>query len=115
MFRFHTAKPFFASSGSLAAVSAGLMLALTLPLKAQSTPPAAAPDVIVFTNGDQLTGKLVREVGGTVTFHSDVAGDITVKWEKIKSIHAPEQFAAIQQGQHVNRKTADGAVSVGTV
>ncbi len=47
---------------------------------------APAPDVIIFTNGDQLTGKLLREVDGSVTFHSDIAGDVTVTWDKIKSI-----------------------------
>jgi len=90
-------------------------LTFALSLQAQSAPTAASPDVIVFTNGDQLTGKLVREVGGTVNFHSDVAGDITVAWDKIKSIHASEKFAAIQQGQHVTRKTADGEIAVGSL
>ena len=71
------------------------------------TSAAPAPDVIIFTNGDQLTGKLLREVGGSVTFHSDIAGDVTVTWDKIKSIHSSQQFAVIQQGQHVTRKTPD--------
>jgi hypothetical protein len=96
-----------------AAVSTLVGLAFTSSLHAQSAPTAASTDVIVFTNGDQLTGKLVREVAGTVTFHSEVAGDITVKWEKIKSIHTSEQFAAIQEGQHVTRKTADADIAVG--
>ena len=69
-------------------------------------PQRRAPDVIIFTNGDQLTGKLLREVNGSVTFHSDIAGDVTVTWDKIKSIHSSQQFAVIQQGQHVTRKTA---------
>ena len=84
----------------------GVTLGLTfaLPGHAQSAPAAAAPapDVIIFTNGDQLTGKLLREVGGSVTFHSDIAGDVTVTWDKIKSIHTSQQFAVIQQGQHVD-------------
>ena len=56
----------------VAGVTLGLTLAL--PGHAQSAPAksaAPAPDVIIFTNGDQLTGKLLREVGGSVTFHSD--------------------------------------------
>ena len=81
------------------------------------TPAAAAPapDVIVFTNGDQLTGKLLREVGGSVVFHSDIAGDVTVTWDKIKSIHTAQQFAVIQQGQHVTRKTADADIAQGNM
>ncbi len=98
----------------------GVTLGLTfaLPGHAQSAPAksaAPAPDVIIFTNGDQLTGKLLREVGGSVTFHSDIAGDVTVTWDKIKSIHSSQQFAVVQQGQHVSRKTADADIAQGAV
>ena len=98
----------------------GVTLGFTfaLPGHAQSAPAksaAPAPDVIIFTNGDQLTGKLLREVAGSVTFHSDIAGDVTVTWDKIKSIHSSQQFAVIQQGQHVTRKTADADVAQGVV
>ncbi len=95
---------------------AALGLAFAVPMYAQApAAPAPGTDVIVFTNGDQLTGKLVREVSGSVIFHSDVAGDITVTWDKIKSIKTPQQFAVIQQGQHVTRKTADADVVQGNV
>ena len=76
---------------------------------------APAPDVIFFTNGDQLTGKLLREIGGSVTFHSDIAGDVIVSWDKIKSIRSSQKFAVIQQGQHVTRKTPDADVAQGSV
>ena len=93
---------------------ATLLLPFALPLQAQ-TAPAAAPDVILFTNGDQLTGKLLREVDGKVTFHSDIAGDVTVTWDKIKSIKSGQNFAVVQQGQHVTRKTADADIAKGAV
>jgi hypothetical protein len=98
-------------------LSAVLGLGFALPVQAQSGPaaPAAAPDVIFFTNGDQLTGKLLREIDGSVTFHSDIAGDVTVTWDKIKSIKSGQQFAVIQQGQHVTRKTPNGAIAQGAV
>jgi hypothetical protein len=77
----------------------------------------AAPvaDVLVLTNGDQLTGKLLGEANGTVTFHSDMAGDLTFTWDKIKSIRTSQKFAVIEQGQHITRKTADSSVAQGTV
>jgi hypothetical protein len=93
---------------------AALVLPFALPLQGQ-TAPAAAPDVILFTNGDQLTGKLLREVNGSVTFHSDIAGDVTVTWDKIKSIKSGQNFAVVQQGQHVTRKTADADIAKGAV
>jgi Protein of unknown function, DUF481 len=96
------------------ALPAMLSLVLAVPGYAQ-TPPAPAPDVITFTNGDQLTGKLLSEVAGSVTFHSDIAGDVTVTWDKIKSIHTSQQFAVVQQGQRVTRKTADTDIAHGPI
>jgi hypothetical protein len=102
-------------------LSATLGLTFALPLQAQTAAAASPPDVIVFTNGDQLTGKLLRVVDGTVTFHSDIVGadgkglDVTVKWDKIKSIHSSQQFAVVQQGQHVTRKTAATDIAQGVV
>jgi hypothetical protein len=110
--------PILKNAGGLFArallASSPLLVGFALPMHAQ-TPAAPAPDVIVFTNGDQLTGKLLREVAGSVTFHSDIAGDVTVTWDKVKTIHSSQKFAVIQEGQHVSRKTPDTEVPQGTV
>jgi hypothetical protein len=109
-------------SGALSLVVLALMF--TFPLHAanagdgagQASPaPAPAPDVIVFSNGDQLTGKLLHAVNGTVTFHSDILGDVSVTWDKIKSLRSAQKFAVIQQGQQVSRKTLDSQIVQGTV
>ena len=91
------------------------ILGLALPLSAQSAAAPPGTDVIVFVNGDQLTGKFLRETDGSVTFHSDIAGDVTVTWDKVKSIHTTQPFAVIQQGQHVSRKTPDADVPQGAI
>src|ERR1700753_1995655 len=93
---------------------ATLMAAAAVGGQAQ-TAPAAAPDVIVFTNGDQLTGKFVHELGGQETFHSDVVGDITVGWDKIKTLHSSQNFAVIQKGQIVNPKKPDTDIAKGAI
>jgi hypothetical protein len=79
--------------------------------------PKPAPDVLVFTNGDQLSGKLLREDKNQVTFHSDIAGDVTVGWDKVKSIQSAQQFAVVKNGQRVKKKmpqkeVAQGALSI---
>ena len=51
-------------------------------------PAKPAPDVIVFTNGDQLTGTLERATGDSFVFKSDVVGEVTVSADKIKELHA---------------------------
>jgi hypothetical protein len=91
-----------------------------LSLAAVSSPPtfgqaSPATDVVILANGDQLTGKLLGEANGTVTFHSDMAGDLTFTWDKIKSIRTSQKFAVIEQGQHVSRRTPDTVVAQGAV
>jgi hypothetical protein len=66
---------------------------------AQSKPAAAnpSPDVLVLSNGDTLHGKFVSETAGTVTFHSDPLGDITLAWSKIKELHVTGMFGILSQ------------------
>jgi hypothetical protein len=71
---------------------------------APAAKPAPPPDVIVFTNGDQLTGKFLRSVPGSAVFHSDIAGDITVGWDKVKEIRSTSKFVVLQKGLHPGRK-----------
>jgi hypothetical protein len=75
----------------------------------------ANPDVLVFTNGDQLTGKLLSSAGGSVTFHSDMAGDVTIDWAKVKEIRTSQKFAVLEKGVQPSRKTPDSLVPQGTV
>ena len=69
------------------------------PKKQKSKAPSAPQptDVIMFNNGDQLTGHFLREVGGSVVFHSDIVGDITVPWSKIKSMQVSSQMAILDK------------------
>lgn len=59
-----------------------------------SIPP---PDVLLFANGDQLTGKLLRGIDGTITFHGDVAGDVTVSIDKVKGLRTGGNFAVLRK------------------
>ncbi|WP_353072297.1 DUF481 domain-containing protein [Tunturiibacter gelidoferens] len=70
---------------------------------AQSAAAKPAPDVIVFTNGDQLTGTLERANGDSFVFKSDVVGEITVTADKIKELHSGGKFVALRNGEKVTR------------
>jgi hypothetical protein len=63
-----------------------------------------APDVIVFTNGDQLTGTLERATGDSFVFKSDIVGEVTVSADKIKELHAGGKFVALKKGEKITRK-----------
>jgi Protein of unknown function, DUF481 len=76
---------------------------------------ADAPDTVVFVNGDQLTGKLIGVLAGTVTFHSDILGDVTIPETKVKSLHTGRQFAVIEKNQHITRKTVSERVPIGSI
>ena len=86
------------------AASIALLFVLSLGVKSVAhasppeTPKPPAPDVIVFTNGDRLTGKFLRSVAGSAVFHSDIAGDLTVSWDKVKEIHSASKFVVLEKG-----------------
>jgi hypothetical protein len=91
---------------------AALLLAGAVPGIAQDK---SAPDTITFTNGDHLTGKFVRETAGSVTFHSDIAGDLTVSWDKIKDLHSSQTVAVLQKGVATTRKLGESQIPTGTL
>lgn len=65
--------------------------------------PAGAPDLLVLTNGDRLSGKFIRAVEGKVTFHDEILGDITVPWEKVRELHTETKVAVLKKGAPVRR------------
>jgi len=82
---------------------------------AKKEAPKAPPDVIVFTNGDQLSGTFVREVSGTVTFHSDIVGDIDISWDKIKELRTKTKLAVLNKSVTLEKKKLPANVPQGTV
>jgi hypothetical protein len=87
-------------------------------LAAAQTKPAAAnpaPDVLVLSNGDTLHGKLVSEVAGKVTFHTDSLGDVTLTWDKIKELHTEDKFAVLDKTVKLRGKKEASEIPVGTM
>lgn len=63
-------------------------------------------DTLVFVNGEQLTGELVKADGGGITFNSAMAGSIVVPWAKIKTLNSSKSFAIVTAKLKVTKKTA---------
>ena len=74
-----------------------VLLAFAGTTLAQAPAKKPEPDVIVFTNGDQLTGTVERGAGDSLVFKSDMAGEITVPFAKIKELRAHGQFALLRK------------------
>jgi hypothetical protein len=86
------------------------------PGKPDAEKPAAAkpaPDVLIFSNGDQLTGKLERITAGNVVFASEMAGELTISVDKIKELRSGAQFALLKKGDKVGKTPIpEGSVQV---
>jgi hypothetical protein len=75
---------------------------------AQAKPaPKPAPDVLVLSDGDTLHGKLVNEVAGKVTFHTESLGDVALTWDKIKELHTAGPFIVLDKTVKVRGKNAE--------
>ena len=83
--------------------------------RGQAAANAAAPDVLVLANGDTLHGKFISAIQGTITFHSDPLGDITVKWDKIKEVHTAGKLAVIDKSVKLTGRQNKGKIPIGTV
>jgi hypothetical protein len=92
-----------------------LLVAMPLVLQGQGADKPKDPDVLVLSNGDTLHGKFVQEAGGTVTFHCDPLGDITLGWDKIQSLHTSETFSVMTPEMKNHSKRAALALPKGTV
>ncbi len=72
-------------------------------------------DVVTFTNGDQLTGTLVSESDGKITFNSDMSGTVTIPWSKVKSLHTGGKYAVISSTDKLKVGRPAPQVPVGTL
>ena len=98
----HSMRP----TGTARAIALLLAFAPVLPSLAQkpaSPAPKPPPDVLTFTNGDQLTGSLERAVGGSIVFKSDMAGEITVSIDKVKQLTSSSHFAVLRKDRPISQ------------
>jgi hypothetical protein len=65
------------------------------PAKVESKKPEEPKEVLIFKNGDQITGKLLNSTGTKIKFDSEVAGEITVPLQNIKELKSDRLFAII--------------------
>ncbi|HEY1995071.1 MAG TPA: DUF481 domain-containing protein [Edaphobacter sp.] len=92
----------------------GALFQQAVTAQAQGAAGKPAPDVIVFTNGDQLTGTLERATGDSFVFKSDVVGEVTVSAAKIKEMHANGKFVALKKDEKITRTSKQpGAITYG--
>jgi hypothetical protein len=80
---------------------------------AEPAPAKPAQDVLIFANGDQLTGKLERVTAGDVVFASEMAGELTISLDKVRELRSGAEFALLRKGERVGKTQAQaGSVAV---
>jgi len=92
------------SAGSALALLGALFLTIagSTPACAQTAPKPPA-DVVIFTNGDQLTGTLESGAGNSILFKSDMAGEITIPLDKVKELRSAASFAVLRKDQPIKK------------
>lgn len=97
----------------------GLAFLCVLPaaVRAQTTQSAAKPepDVLLFVDGEKLIGQLESANDKQVTFKSDMAGEITVDWSKVKELHTSRKFAVIPKNVMLRKNQDTSTIPQGTV
>jgi hypothetical protein len=79
------------------------------------TEPKPDPDVLVLNDGEKLIGHFLRSNGGSVTFKSDILGELNVDWSKIKELHASERFVVVGKDVKLGRHTYTGELPKGAI
>jgi hypothetical protein len=65
-----------------------------------------SPDTLVLVNGDRLTGTMLHSVGDSVSFHSDVLGDLQIKWKDIKELRTNTRMVILGRNAPAHGKLA---------
>lgn len=73
------------------------------------------PDVLIFTDGEKLIGQFEHATGSSVTFKSDMAGEVTADWSKIKELHTSQKFAVIPKGVTLGKNVNTSRIPQGAL
>jgi putative salt-induced outer membrane protein YdiY len=92
-----------------------LATALTLYAQSPKTAPQPGADVLIFIDGEKLIGQLEHATDSSVTFKSNMAGEITVALSKVQELRTVQRFAAIPKGLKARRSEDTANVPRGTV
>lgn len=52
-------------------------------------------DQVTLTNGDRITGSVLRSDAKTLVIKTDNAGEVTLKWDSITAISAPGPLTSV--------------------
>jgi hypothetical protein len=83
-----------------------VLLATGLSFGLAATALAQKTDVVLLFNGDRVTGEIKSYASGRLTLDTDIASNVSIKWNRIVSITSDKQFEI---------ETPDGLYHYGTL
>ena len=92
-----------------------LFLAGLIFVPALFAPALFAQDVIVFNDGERLVGKFLSSNGASVTFKSDIVGDVTVDWSKVKELQSAQAFAVLPKDVKLKKNADTSSIPEGKI
>lgn len=73
---------------------------------------AAAADVVVFKNGDRLTGKVAHKLGPELVFETTHAGKVSIQWSEISSLSTDKPVTVmLHNSEQISEKTLTPAAT----
>jgi Protein of unknown function, DUF481 len=78
-------------------------------------PPKPDADVLLFADGERLTGHFVKSAGSSLTFKSDALGEITVDWSKVKELQSSAKVAVIPKNVRLRKRADASTIPQGTL
>ena len=100
----------------LTAVSGLAQSAAKKPVKPETKKEPEIKEELTLKNDDKLTGQLLNSTGTEIKFKSDLAGEVTVKWENVKELKSKRDFAVVPKDVKDARNSAivpQGAIKIG--
>lgn len=92
-----------------------LTIILSVRFAQSQTPAQNEPDEMILNDGERVIGHLEQSSGSTVKFKSDILGELSVDWSKIKELHSSQKFAVIEKSATVKNKQQVRSAPVGSV
>ena len=114
--RFHRTLAATLSLLLLTAVSGLAQSAPKKPVEPETEKEPEVKEELTLKNDDKLTGQLLDSTGTEIKFKSDLAGEVTVKWENVKELKSKRDFAVVPKDVKDARNSAivpQGAIQIG--
>src|ERR1700678_1522507 len=114
--RFHRTLAATLSLFLLTTASGLAQTAVKKPMTPETKKEPEIKEELTLKNDDKLTGQLLNSTGTEIKFKSDLAGEVTVKWEDIKELKSKRDFAVVPKDVKDARDSAkvpQGEIKIG--